>query len=98
MNDLLVEEPLAVGLRGYKAREAVIPILKKYCISWAEAIKSKRHAHIVTVRYEIFYALRGTGMSLPQIGDLCGRHHTTILHGIKRQEERLAAQRLRNSR
>ena len=54
MNNTLVEESLAVGLRGYKAREAVIPILKKYSISWAEAMKSKRHAHIVTVRYEIF--------------------------------------------
>lgn len=46
-------------------------------------------------RQEAMYVLRTKwGLSLPRIGQLMGgRHHTTVLHGIRKHEERLARER-----
>lgn len=49
-------------------------------------IKGKRRTRgIAFARHEAMYLLRAnTSMSLPQIGKaLGGRHHTTVLHGIR---------------
>lgn len=87
MNVAPVQEPLAQGLRGFKVREIVIPILKRYGLPWKAAMKKRRYPHIVSVRREIMVALRKQGMSLCQIGDVCGCHHTTVLHNIRRHQE-----------
>jgi len=42
------------------------------------------------VRHDIYRELYDTGLyTLPQIGRLFNRHHTTILHGIRRSRERM---------
>lgn len=51
--------------------------------------------YIAWPRQEAMYVLRTKwGLSLPRIGQLLGgRHHTTVLDGIRRYEARLARER-----
>jgi len=81
-------EPLATGLRGFKVRETVIPILKRYGLPWSAVIKKRRYPQILTVRCEVMFALREQGMSLCQIADICGFHHTTVMHSIKKHQRK----------
>jgi len=84
MNDFLV-----AGLRGFKVREAVIPILEKTMIPWSVITGPRRFAHIVSVRHEIFYTLRELGFSYPRIGTICNREATTVISGVLRHKERM---------
>lgn len=54
--------------------------------------------YIAWPRQEAMYVLRTKwGLSLPRIGQLIGgRHHTTVLDGIRRYEARLARERGRS--
>jgi len=82
MNDYLI-----AGLRGFKVRETVIPILERSGVPWSAITGPRRFPHIVSVRYEIFNALREIGCSYPKIGIICNREHTTVLHGVRRHRE-----------
>ncbi len=45
----------------------------------------KRHRHVVEARHVAMYLLRAyTGLSLPEIGKMLHRDHTTVLHGARR--------------
>lgn len=47
---------------------------------------------VAVARQEFMWrARKETRFSLPQIGAFIGRDHTTVLHGIRRHEERIAA-------
>jgi chromosomal replication initiation ATPase DnaA len=81
------KEPLAVGLRGFKVREAIIPILKRYELPWSAVIKKRKYPQILSVRREAMLALRDQGMSLSQISNVFGCHHTTVLHGLRKYQE-----------
>lgn len=80
---------LAAGLRGFKVREAVIPILERTGMKWETIISRRRFPHIVSVRHEIFFTLREMGCSLVKIGLICEREHTTVMHGIEKHKEKL---------
>jgi hypothetical protein len=46
-----------------------------------------RFAYVVEIRHRCFRAIRReTHLNLPQIGALFNRDHTTILHGIRKQD------------
>lgn len=55
-------------------------------------IKGPSRRHCFTVpRQEACSSLRAIGWSVEKIGDLLGgRHHTTVMHGIKQHEHRVA--------
>jgi len=40
------------------------------------------------LRQFVMYLAHKRGMSLPQIGRIMGRHHTTVLHGVRAEEAR----------
>jgi chromosomal replication initiation ATPase DnaA len=42
-----------------------------------------RHKSVTTARRALYLALRMHGLSLPEIGILLGRDHTTILAGLR---------------
>lgn len=49
-------------------------------------LTSERRSHcLVEARWVIMRELRNKGASLPQIGRLMGLHHSTVLHGLKRE-------------
>jgi len=39
-------------------------------------------------RQFVMYLAHKRGMSLPQIGRIMGRHHTTVLHGVRAEAAR----------
>lgn len=43
-----------------------------------------RRAHIVRARRAVMEVLRERGLSLPAIGLIINRHHTAVLHGLRR--------------
>lgn len=59
----------------------------------ADLLSPRRAVRLVHARHEAMWRLRNeTTMSLPMIGKrLGGRDHTTVLHGIRKHEERLGA-------
>jgi len=63
----------------------------KHQVSMAELLSMRRSQFLCLARYEAFWRCREeTTMSLPQIGyRFGGRDHTTVLHGIRRHEERM---------
>ncbi len=58
-----------------------------------EAVMGRcRQREYVLARQEAMWVLRNRlGDSLPRIGRLMGRDHTTILHGIRAHEARVSA-------
>lgn len=81
-------DTLAIGLRGFRVREVVIPVLKKYSIPWEMIIGPRKYGHLISVRHEIFHVLREHGYSYGKISIICKRDHSTIMHGVKRHKER----------
>ena len=47
-----------------------------------------RRGPIVRARQIVMYEAHQRGLSLQQIGAAMGRHHTTILHGIRAEQAR----------
>ena len=80
---------LTAGLRGFRVREAVTPILEKSGVPWSVITGPRRFPHIVSVRHEIFVVLRELGFSYTKIGMICNREHTTVIHGVRRYMERM---------
>lgn len=58
-------------------------------VSVYEIASSSRSQPISWARQEIMYLVRElTNLSLPSIGRILGRDHTTILHGLRQVNER----------
>lgn len=81
-------DTLAIGLRGFKVREVVFPILQKYSMPWEMITAHKRASHLIAPRQEVFYALRQAGFSYYKIGMICDRDHATIMYGVRKHKER----------
>jgi len=72
-------------------------ILREVCLSHRirrnELLSARRDAALVRARHEACWRMKNeTSLSYPQIGRLLGgRDHTTILHGVRKHAERMAA-------
>jgi hypothetical protein len=74
---------------SYETRQQILPVLKKYNMTWKSAISDSRKSVFIKVRYEIYIVLSANGWSLNQIGRMCGgRDHTTILSSLNRFADR----------
>lgn len=73
---------------SYETRQMILPVLKKYEMTWEKAMTKSQKARFVRIRCEIYVILSANGWSLNQIGRMCGgRDHTTILNSLKRFTE-----------
>jgi chromosomal replication initiation ATPase DnaA len=57
--------------------------------SLSDVLYGSRQAGIVRARLGCYYALRQRGLSLTEIGELLGVHHTTVLTGVRKVEREL---------
>lgn len=75
-------------------RRIVAEVCAKYDLSLQEILGLRRSRTVAWPRQEVMWrAKRETTASLPMIGlMLGGRDHTTIIHGIRRHEERMKAE------
>lgn len=55
----------------------------------SDVMFGSRQRHIVCARFACYYALRQRGLSFPEIGELLGVHHTTVLSGVRKVERDL---------
>lgn len=82
------QQELLDGCELARARKAVWPVLDAYGIAWRSILAGDRRPYMVRVRWEVYEALRATGMSTPLIGRIVRRGHTTVLHGLRALNER----------
>lgn len=72
------------------ANQILAEIMERHNVTMDDLTGFDRH--FTEARNEAFARLHKAGKSLPWIGRLMGgRHHTSVLHGIRRYRERLAA-------
>ena len=57
-------------------------------ITEADILGQSRLRKITEHRQFVMYLAHKRGMSLPQIGRIMGRHHTTVLHGVRAEAAR----------
>jgi chromosomal replication initiation ATPase DnaA len=67
-------------------------------VSTLRILGKERCSHLKLIRWEIAAELRRRGLSLPIIGAALHRDHSTILHGLRAFEKRLATDELLRTR
>ena len=71
--------------------EIIYRVAQKHGVGVGDIRGPSRKPILVLARQEAAYEIRmKRGLSLPQIGVMLGRDHTTVLHGIKRHTALLA--------
>jgi chromosomal replication initiation ATPase DnaA len=68
--------------------EGLIPLLAEVCFEHGveprELVSRGRHRRLVRARFDLYWRIRSNwGLSFPKIGEVFGRDHTTIMHGIE---------------
>ena len=67
-------------------------VCEKHGLTKAELLSARRDVTIVAARQEAMYRMsKETSMSMPAIGMRLGRDHTTVIYGVRKHAERLAA-------
>lgn len=67
-----------------ETKNRILPVLERNRITWKDVCSRHQNARYVRIRSEIYVTLKAHGWSLPQIGRLVGRDHTTVMNSIKR--------------
>lgn len=72
----------------------IAAVAARHSLKPADLTKQDRHRHLAWPRQEAYWlASKATVRSLPEIARAFGgRHHTTVLHGIRAVEARLTPQ------
>lgn len=75
------------------AKEILEAVAHRHDMTVAEMLAASRKMRFVRARQEAMWEIRQrTKLSLPQIaGRMRIKDHTTILHGVRKHQERLAA-------
>lgn len=92
---LIVNNPDHIVVNGYLYKSRVRIILDLVCqyygVSAAEICGPRRLARLSVPRQTfMFMAYVNTDASLPKIGNLLSRHHTTVLHGYYMTKRKLS--------
>lgn len=59
-------------------------VCNEHSVSKEDLRSHSRKPHLVRARWDAMKLLRARGLSLPAIGRLLNRHHTTVLDGLRR--------------
>lgn len=63
-------------------RDIVRPALIRNGVTWNQIVREERARYLIEARRDVYLALREAGLSLPEIGAIVRRHHTTVLHHL----------------
>lgn len=85
---VLVAPVWAMGPAARRAtiREIAEDVSKRTGVSVTNILGTKKLAGFAKARREVWAIAHRSGMSYPQIADTVGRHHTTILHGVRKAQ------------
>lgn len=81
------------GFSGRRsARILIAQVLTKHQMTFIDIAGHAKSKKFCDCRFEVYYRLRRElGLSLMQIGRMLNKDHTSVLHGYRKMEERLAA-------
>lgn len=76
--------------RGQKIMAAIEGVAYRHGLTVADMMSKERSHPLAHPRQEVMFVLRERfGLSFPRIGQILNnRHHTTIMHGVRRHKER----------
>ena len=91
--DLLVEQVLADLLpepadRTISAQRILAATAEHFSLTVDDLRSPRRDAEVTQPRQIAMYLCRTTGLTLPKIGDLFNRHHSTVIHAGRRSPVR----------
>jgi len=79
------------GARKHHWSEIIAAVAERHGFEPHHLIANDRRPRLVVARQHAMWALRQTGLSFPRIGyRLGGRNHATVMHGVRRHEQRMA--------
>lgn len=81
-----VERAYSVGLRRGTINEITLQVSDLTGVSVKDLKSKRRTDRIARARFLIWFIAHREGMSLMQIARAFDRDHTTILHGIQREQ------------
>lgn len=83
---------LMKGFSGRQsARYVIAKVLVKHGMTFIDIAGQAKSQKFVDCRFEIYYRLRRElGLSLMQVGRMLNKDHTSVLHGYRRMEEKIA--------
>lgn len=86
--------PVSLGLPAFVV-SLIEAVASGHGITSARLRKSGRSLVVASIRAEAVYAARALGrVSYPELGRYFGRHHTSLIHGQRKFEARLASDEL----
>ena len=71
-------------------RRIALDVALKHAVTIEELMGPKRHQRQALPRQEAMFKMRQAGFSFPDIAHFFGRDHTTVMHGVRAHEERMA--------
>lgn len=72
-------------------REHLSAVARLYRVSEAGILSDCRRHEFTRPRHHLMTVLRDEGRSYPQIGQLLGRDHTTVIAGVRAHRRRMGA-------
>ena len=78
------------GTGTQRVKEALLPVLQKYGITYEELKLGSRRKMFIYARKEACYRLHQAGMSYCAIGRIFGHDHTTIMYAVSSWDEKTA--------
>lgn len=70
------------------AEKLILQVCEEFKVSRAELLGQSRNKEIVPARHEACWRIaKATSLSLPHLGSIFNRDHTSILHAIRRRNE-----------
>ena len=72
-----------VSLEGF-----LLGVARKHGVPSVQVLSSGGGRKAKAARYDLFSKLRGMGLSYPRIARLTGFHHTSVMYGLRKHEER----------
>lgn len=71
-----------------KYEKIIEDICEKYGVKKQHLLSRRRDAELVKIKKLTYWTLRQAGLSLPKIGKLMNKDHSTVLYGIRTFNEK----------
>lgn len=93
-------EPYFLWSNIGEMRAAIADVCERYGVTQADLFSTRRTQGLVAIRHELMWMVKNrTTWSLPEIGRrLGGRDHTTVLHGVRKHQLKVDAQKVDTTR
>jgi hypothetical protein len=85
--DVRADEPVGRGDVSVDVETVLVEVAAESGVSVDELLGRSRQKYVVWARQRAMLRLRKGGWSLPAIGRVFGRDHTTVLYGVRKMED-----------